>query len=55
MLNHDDDLIIADNSPRLREKVMNKVHAKWETTDVGELEWCLELKLSEIEKRGWLL
>ena len=45
MLTYVDDLIIADNSPRLREKVMNKVHAKWETTDVGELEWCLGIKV----------
>ena len=45
MLTYVDDLIIADNSPRLREKVMKKVHAKWETTDVGELEWCLGIKV----------
>ena len=45
LLTYVDDLIMADNSENLRKDVMTMVHAKWETTDITELEWCLGIKL----------
>ena len=45
MLTYVDDLIIANNSTELRKEVMAGVHARWETTDITELEWCLGIKV----------
>ena len=45
LLAYVDDLIIADNDAELRKEVMSNIHAKWETTDITELEWCLGTKI----------
>ena len=54
LLAYVDDLIIADNDAELRKEVMSNIHAKWETTDITELEWCLGTKI-ERDRPRWVI
>ena len=41
-----DDIILIDNSESLRKKVLEGIQAKWETTDITALEWCLGIRIA---------
>ena len=45
MLTYVDDIMMADNCETLRRDIMSGIQAKWETTDMTELEWCLGIKI----------
>ena len=51
MLTYVDDIMMADNCETLRRDIMDGIQAKWETTDMTELEWCLGIKIERDRKR----